>query len=62
MGIRPDLELSHDSTLMIFGHLSNDSQYPCAQHITETTETEATVCQSLSTKMQHLRSLIYYPF
>jgi len=43
-------------------HLSNESQYPWDEHITETTETEATVCQSLSTKMQQLGSLIYYPF
>ena len=35
-------------------HPSNESQYTCDEHITETTETEATVCQSLSTIMQHL--------
>jgi hypothetical protein len=43
-------------------HLSNESQYPWDEHITETTETEATVFQSLSIKMQQLGSLIYYPF
>ena len=58
-GVQVSLLLSRD---MNSSHLSNDSQYPCDQQITETTETEATVCQSLSTKMQHLRSLIYYPF
>jgi hypothetical protein len=58
-GVQVSLLLSRD---MNSSHLSNESQYPCDEHITETTETEATVCQSLSKKMQHLGSLIYYPF
>ena len=58
-GVQVSLLLSRD---MHSSHLCNESQYACDEHIIETTETEATVCQSLSTKMQHLGSLIYYPF
>ena len=46
-GVQVSILLSRD---MHASHLCNESQYPCDEHITETTETEATVCQSLSTK------------
>ena len=40
-GVQVSLLLSRD---MHSSHLSNENQYPCDEHLTETTETEATVC------------------